>query len=168
MSTDTTGFEIDGGLRRTVTRPTRSWFGGIGLLGTLAAFGVFVPLPDVLLALALVPVWVLTPAIYTVALGHVILLPIATGLAGPELLAVELGLLAVLLGPAFAAERTWTLIAAAVVLFGTLLLAVAVTLQLVDVIWPAAVVFANLALLAAYLVHRYELVRLGMIEGDRR
>jgi hypothetical protein len=147
----------------------RTLLGAFGVALSAAVLGLVGGGVGVWLAAAFVLVWLLLRPVYGYALGHVLALGAsARALAVVELLFVELGLLAVLLGPLTRAERrsrgtvVRPTLGFVLVLFGV----VVVGLALVDRLW----VVAALLLLAGggglYGLHRYELVVLGLVADD--
>lgn len=155
-------------------RPRSEWtlLGVFGIVVTGAVFALVGGLFGVLLTLAFAGLWLYLPAVYSYAVGHVLALGISPRAVTPvELLFVELGLVAVLLGPLVVStdgddggERSdlrRSVIGAGSALFAV----VVVSLAFVESLWINAALLAVAAGVAAYALHRFERVALGLA-GD--
>lgn len=116
----------------------------------------------------LLAAWAVLPATYAFAVGQVVFVAVTRpdGLLDIGLLSlllVELGLIAVLVGPTLRSTGGWRM-AVWILLGGGVLSGVAlVSYALWDRVWIAATVLASIVVLAAYGFHRYELVVLGKV-----
>lgn len=118
-------------------------------------------------ALAVALVWLFLPAVYAVALGHVLLAALTVdGGTLLEFIVVGLGLFAVLLAPASRLYERETLVSVTVFAAGVLFFAFGIAFTTADVLWIASLALVVLWALAAYGIHRYELVTLGLVEGS--
>ncbi|WP_331234076.1 hypothetical protein [Natronorarus salvus] len=145
---------------------TPTWIGSIALLATVSAFALVGGIQGGVAATALVPIWLLLPGIYVVAFGHILLAAFVGDLSVVSVLAVEIGLLLLLADAAYAHHRPGTLFANAVFAAGGLVVVVAVILAGDGRLWITAggLLFAFGA--AAYGIHRYELVSLGVLTDE--
>lgn len=139
-------------------------------------------LPGVVAAAALVAAWVLLPASYAFALGQVALVALAPGGGLLGVAVAEAGLLGVLLapattlpepGPPVALAVAWALGGVALAWAsaggtgGTAGTAGAGTVGAgVLAPWQAGFALIAVTALAAYGLHRYQLVSLGLVEAD--
>ena len=145
---------------------TPSLIGALGLLLTVAAFGLVAGIPGALASIALVPLWLLLPGIYVVAMGHVLIAAFVGDLSVVSVLAVEVGLLFVLADAASQHARPGSLISNTVFAAGVLVAMVALVLVFDGTIWIAAGVLLVALAAFAYGLHRYELVSLGVIHNE--
>lgn len=156
-------------MRGRVTEPLsdRSWPGVVAVLVAGVGFAAVDGLPGVTSAIGVGIVWLLLPAVYAVALGYGLLaaLTISEG-ASIEALVAGLGLFVILLTPAPRLYRRQTLVSATLVTAGALLVVFGVTFATTGALWTAAVALAVAWTVAAYGVHRYELMILGLAEGS--
>jgi hypothetical protein len=154
-------------------RPIAEWtlLGVFGVVLTTVVLGVVGGVAGVGLAAAFVAVWLLVPAVYSYALGHALALGATAGaLPVVELLFVELGLLAVLLGPLTRPGRLGrrTVARSTIGLGFVLFAAVVVGLAVREDLQVATVVLLLAGAVLAYGLHRYELLVLGLLDdGDR-
>jgi hypothetical protein len=168
----------------TPSRPNptgdRSWLGALGVLLVTAALGLAVGPAGLLVAATLAVAWYLSPAPYGFALAVLALVAfvpaalsmrafspdaqssvdVDTATAG---LAV-VGPLCLLLAPSGAIEGpVWTAATTGALAVG--LGAIAwVGRRSTDALWPGAVVLLGTGALAAYGLHRYELLRVGLLD----
>ncbi|WP_162562489.1 hypothetical protein [Salinigranum rubrum] len=129
-----------------------------------------------LLALVFGVIWLFAPTVYSYALGHVLALGIsAQAVTAVELLFIEMGLVAVLLGPLITPRdesgtenRIRSLRSRSVIGAGSALFAVVVVgLAAVDLLWLNATLLVAVGVLVAYALHRYERVALGLADDER-
>jgi hypothetical protein len=168
----------------TPSRPNptgdRSWLGALGVLLVTAALGIAVGPAGLLVGAALAVAWYLFPAPYGFALAVLALvafvpaalsLPalspaalapvgVATATAG---LAV-VGPLCLLLAPDAAIGGPARVAATTGALAGGLGAIAWVGRRSTDALWPGAVVLLGTGALAAYGLHRYELLRVGLLD----
>jgi hypothetical protein len=156
-------------------RPREEWtlLGIFGVVLTGAVFAIVGGLFGALLALAFGLAWVFVPTVYSYALGHVLALGVsARAVTAVELLFIELGLVAVLLGPLVIAteggvEQVRSTLTRSVLGAGSALFAVVVVaLAFVESLWLTAALLAVVAGLAAYGLHRYERLALGLADDE--
>jgi hypothetical protein len=155
-------------------RPRNEWtlLSLFGLVLTGAVFSIVGGLFGGALALAFGVLWLFVPTVYTYALGHVLALGISAQAVAPvELLFIEMGLVAVLLGPLVVStgadgrergNRTRSIIGAGSVLFAV----VVVSLAFVESLWVTAGLLAVGASLVAVALHQYERVTLGLADNE--
>lgn len=158
-------------------RPRSEWtlLGLFGLTLTAAVFAIVGGLLGGLLALAFGVLWLFVPTVYSYAVGHLFALGVsAQALSAVELLFIEMGLVAVLLGPLVAStienedeNNLRSLRSRSVIGAGSALFAVVVVgLALVEMLWVNAVVLLAIGVLVAYGLHRYERVSLGLADEE--
>lgn len=139
-----------------------------GLAGILMVIGVLVGTTGsrgLAAGTVLVLAWFLLPAIYVVALGHILLLlAYPTGIPLPVLAGIETGFLLVLLAPARTADHARVTIAAGLLAFLGLTALAAAILLTTNTLWLPAIAVVGATGLLAYGIHRYQLVRLGLVE----
>lgn len=152
-------------------RPPSEWtlLGVSGAVLTAVVVGLVGGVTGAGLAAAFVGAWLLFPAVYSYALGHVLALgTTASALSVVELLFVELGLLAVLFGPLTRPDTrdhgsvARSTLGVGFALFGVVVVALALTGQ----VWVAALVLLVVGCGLGYGIHRYGLVVLGLAAAD--
>ncbi|MDQ2052623.1 hypothetical protein RBH26_19375 [Natronolimnohabitans sp. A-GB9] len=120
-----------------------------------------------LAGLASAVAWYALGVPYAIAVGHIVLAPVAVGGTDPmTVLLVELGYLAVVIAPVVDVReprRTGAVAVTSAAGFVGVGWVAAHRLSL----WLAAVVVCLAVGLVAYGLHRYELVRLGLVSDDR-
>ena len=89
----------------TMRHETPTWLGGIGALLVAIVCTVATGLPGFLAGMVFFLLWYTVPTLYTVAFGQLVVAALADGMAVEYLLALELGLLAVLVGPSLTLDR---------------------------------------------------------------
>ena len=136
--------------------------GAFVLVVTLtAAFGV----GGLLLAAGLTVGWYLLPVTYVIAGGSLLVLALApTPLTGTQLVAVVAGFLALLAVATPTDDRPTTALVALGLGAGGLIGAAWVGLAVGDAVWAGTLVLVLAFAIASYGLHRYELVRLGLVE----
>jgi hypothetical protein len=142
---------------------------GIGIGITIVAFGVVGGVVGVGLGVVLVVAWVGLPTVHSYAVGHALALGLtARSLPAVELFLVEIGLLAVLLGPLTDPEsRPGRGVARWTFGFGAGLLgALVVGLAIADRIWVVALGLLLIGVGLGYALNRYEVVALGLATDD--
>lgn len=147
-------------------RARRPWpaYGALAIL--TVALGLTIGPAGVLAGLATAAAWYALGVPYALAAGHVILVAGTPGLELPTIVLVELAFLVLLV--ASVGRTPAPRVAGVVVLVAGLGLgALAGATLLAQELWVAAVVLVGTIALVAYAVHRYELVRLGLVtEAD--
>jgi hypothetical protein len=153
--------------RRAGPLPDRSWSEAIAGLLIGAGFVAIGGLPGVASAIGVGIVWLYFPAVYVVALGFGLLAALTIdGVASIESLAVGISLFAMLLAPATGLYRSKTLVSTTVLATGVLSLVFAVAFTTAGTLWIATLALAASWAVAAYGVHRYERVILGLARGS--
>jgi hypothetical protein len=173
MSSRTGGRRLGTALRGVTVRPRppSEWtlLGVFGVVLTAVVVGLVGGATGAGLAAAFVVVWLLLPAVYSYALGHVLALgTTASALAVVELLFVELGLLAVLFGPLTRPEtHNRGSVARSTLGVGFALVGVVVvSLALTGLVWVTALVLVLVGCGLGYGIHRYGLVVLGLVDDS--
>lgn len=139
--------------------------GGLAALVATVALGVATGPVGAAAGLATLGLWWLVTAPYAVAAGQVLavaVLPVDVGL--PVLAAIEASLLAILLGPLLTTDAPVGSATAFVVCAAGLAVIPMTLLSTGRPLWTAAAALAVVAAVAAYALHRYERVRLGLVE----
>lgn len=138
------------------------------LLAALVAGGGFVllgGLPGAASAAAVGLVWLVLPAVYAVALGHVLVAALTIGGVAPlAVLTAEFGLFAMLLTPAATLAQRETLVSMTVFVLGVFAFVFGIAFLVSEVLWIGALVLLLVGVFASYGLHRYELVILGLVE----
>ena len=159
--------DADSGFAWTDSDSERTRLGGAIALVASAAFVATAGLPGIAAGLAVVVGWALAGGVYAFVLGQVGVVAFLAGGSVAGLVVVEVTLLGVLLAPAV--ELAYSVAPVALALGWTLAgsaLAWAVARSLVGL--PSATfLFLILTALAAYGLHRYQLVSVGL-EGEPR
>lgn len=137
--------------------------GAIGLLVTVSAFAVVAGAEAAFVATTLVVVWLLLPSVYVVAAGHVLIAAYVPDSTVIEFLVVEVGLLILLFEGIRTLPRPGALLSRSVFAAGGLSAVIAVVISLDGRLWVAVVGLLAALALTAYGIHRYELVRLGLV-----
>ena len=143
----------------------RSWFGGPGVAVTTVALGYAAGPWGVAAGIATAVAWYRLTDVYAFAVGQLLAVATLSG-AAPiwPVAAAELGLLGVLVGSVAGVDRPGRPLA----VFGlATLLFWAIAWGLIRTgrpLWSAAGLVAVVAATAAYGLHRYELVELGLLE----
>lgn len=139
--------------------------GGLGVALATVALWSAAGLPGLVAGLLTLLAWALAPATLAFAVGQVLAVPLLGDAGLAPLVAVEVGLLAVLAGPLTTPDRPARTLAAFVAGTAALWAAAWLVLRAGEPLWAAAATLAIVAATAAYGVHRYERVRLGLVEG---
>lgn len=145
-------------------RPT--WLGGVGALLVAIGCTVATGLPGFVAGTVFFVLWYTVPTLYTVAFGQLVVAALADDIGVAFLVPMELGLLAVLVGPSLRQDRPgWRIgvTSGVAALFGGGALAVyrwggRLPLVVVAVVLVVGVV--------SYGLHRYEHVALGLVEDN--
>jgi hypothetical protein len=143
---------------------TPTWLDGIGALLVAILCTVAIGLPGFLAGIVFLLLWYTTPPLYTVAFGQLVVGALSDGIAVNYLALMEIGLLAVLVGPSLTLDRPrWRVIITSGVAIGFGATALAIV-RWSDRLWLAVgfvlLVFASVS----YGLHRYEHVALGLVE----
>jgi hypothetical protein len=141
----------------------RSAVGAVGLLVTIGALAVASGSTEALVGLVLVPIWLFFPVVFTIAAAFVLLATLVTSVTVIDVAFVGLGVILVLAGRTSELERAGTLLSTTVFVAAVCFLVVALVLSLDRALWIAAGVLLVALVTAAYGVHRYELVSLGLV-----
>lgn len=151
--------------RRTLRNRSRT--GAIAVLVAAVGFVVLGGALGAASALAVATVWLLFPAVYAVAIGHVLVAALTVGGATPlDLLVVELGLFAVLLSPAATLYRREMIVSVTVFAMGALVFTFGIVSTTSDALPVPVLALVATWTLAAYGLYRYELVSLEHVEGS--
>lgn len=144
---------------------SRHPIGGLGVAVATVALWAAAGLPGLAAGLLTLLSWALGPATLAFAVGQVLAVPLLGTPGVASLAAVQVGLLAILAGPLTATDRPHSTLAAfaavTAVLWGTAWL----VRRSGEPPWIGAVALAVAAVTLAYGVHRYERVRLGLVDG---
>jgi hypothetical protein len=112
-------------------------------------------------------VWLLLPMAYAVTLGYGLLTALTIGEgASLEALVVGVGLFVMLVVPAARLYRRRTLVAVTLLTAGVLLVVFGIVFAAADALWVAAGALAVTWAVAAYGIHRYERMILGLAGGS--
>ncbi|RRJ29459.1 hypothetical protein [Halocatena pleomorpha] len=144
-------------------QPTR--LDGVGALLVAVLVTVTTGVPGLIAGTAVLIAWYTVPTLYTFAFGHLVVGALAENIATPYLVVLELGLLAILVGPALTlAASRWRAIVTSVVaiVFGGGVLALA---RGNGHLWSALGVVGLIFAIGSYGLHRYEHVALGLSEN---
>lgn len=148
--------------------PERTLIGGAAVLLTAIAFIAIAGVPGVAAAIAVLAGWYLLGGTYAFALGQVGVASLLSGAAIAELTTIEVGLLGVLLASTVTLDRYGSESAVLALVWilagGVLSWMVAQSLVGLSIAGVLLVVATGLA---AYILHRYQLVSLGLV-GDAR
>lgn len=139
---------------------------GAGAVAVVLAFGAFGGLAGLAAGVAVAVGSLVLPATYAFAFGHVALLFALPSPTLRQIAAVELGLAAVLVSPMAGTDGGRRLIAATALCFVGLAAVVAPASLAVDPLWTVAAALVALVAALSYGVHRYERLRLGLLEGE--
>jgi hypothetical protein len=144
----------------------RTW---IGVAAVLLAGGGFVltgGLAGALAAAVLAVAWYALPVPYAVAVGHLLLVGVVPGDAALVRVApAEAGLLGVLLSEASTVDAPGRFVAA-MLAAGVVLLGAAWAGSVAGGLPGAAVALVVVGAVLGYALHRYELLRLGLLDPD--
>ena len=146
----------------------RTRLGAVGVVVAGIGLVALAGLPGVVAAVLLAVAWILLPATYAFAVGQIALVALASDGALVGFAAVEVGLLGVLLAPATRLADPVPPVALAVawVLAGVALAWASTGAGAPLDPWLAGLALVTLTALAAYVVHRYQLVALGLVADD--
>ena len=141
--------------------------GGLGVIVATLGLALAAGTWGIVAGLAIALTWALGPSMYAFAIGQLFAVAVLSGEARLVAIAVaEGGLLAMLAAPltkTAESTRTVATYAIATLALGGIGWGV---LRTGRPAWAAAVAITVVAALAAYSVHRYELVRLGLVTDD--
>jgi hypothetical protein len=143
---------------------TPTWLGGIGALLVAVLCPIATGLLGVLAGIVFILVWYTVPTLYSVAFGQLVVAVLADNIAAEYLILLEIGLLAVLVGPLLRFDRPrWrvTVTSAIAVLFGVGILK---SLQWSNRVLVAIAVIVFVFAFISYGLHRYERAALGLVE----
>ncbi len=153
--------------RAVMDRPdSRSWLGVLGVLLTVTGLALITgPIGVLLAGSLLVAAWYLLAAPFVFALAQlaVVALFLPDAPLG-QLVLIEAGLLIVLASPMAKSDKPIRAIIAMLLAFTGLGVIGWGVLQSSDALWPIALTLAGSTAIAAYGLHRYERVRLDLIE----
>lgn len=152
-------------LSTNVSTAVRSPLGGVGALVTAGALVLIAGPLGIAAGIGLFVSWAASPGIYAFALGQILFAVLVPEPTGIQLGVVEGGLLVLLIGSTDdRIVSTTVLTTGAFVLLFTIIFA---TREWWDGLWPAALTLVATVGLLGYVMHRFELVRLGLVEGSR-
>jgi hypothetical protein len=147
--------------------PGRSWSEAVAMLLAGAGFVALGGLSGVASAIGIGIVWLLLPSVYAVTIGYGLLAAFTIdGGVSLNALIVGIGLFAMLLAPAARLYRWETLVFVIVFAMATLFLVFAIAFATTDTLRSAALALAVTWAVAAYGVHRYERMILGLAGGS--
>jgi hypothetical protein len=147
------------------TVATRTKFGGVAAVVAAAGIALFGGLWGVAAGVLLVGAWALGGHVYAFALGQVLIVAIWSD---PTLLRVtvaQAGLFGLLVAPGLGDVPTRT-VGAFVVASAGLIGVVAGVRDVTGHFWVAMVALGATVAICGYTLHRYQLVTLGLVEGD--
>lgn len=147
----------------------RSWTEFIAILVAAAGFALIgnLELIGVLSAATIVFLWLVFPVVYTVALGHVLVVALTVGGFEPlAIITVELGLFGMILTAAPTLYDRGAVTSMTVFLFGLFVFVFGIAFVSSGALWIGALGLLGVGALASYGMHRYELVSLGLAEGS--
>lgn len=152
-------------LDRSITL-TRTTIGGIGAL--IAASGLVTAVDSlaigIITGIALLGIWAVSPGIYAFAAGQLLFAVFAPVPSGLLLVAIEGGLLILLVGSRPVSGQVAVVTGSSFVLLAGLVWSLH---GLFEGLWPAASGLVVIITLVAYSLHRYELVQLGLVEAEQ-
>lgn len=144
---------------------SRSWLGGLGAVGVAAILGLIAgPLGFVAGGILLL-CWLVVPTVFVFALGQLLVVAVLTEPSLETIALVEAGFVLILLD---SVPRVWRRHVGMITIGGAVGLswmALGIERQ-TDALWPAALVLVGAVALSSYMIHRYELVRLNLVEVD--
>lgn len=144
---------------------SRHPLGGAGLVLATAALWSIAGLPGLAAGLLAIGAWAVAPATLAYAVGQTLAVPLLGSVDVLPLVAIEIGLLGVLAGPLAGVDRQIEALLTFVVATGGFAGIAWLVLGAGEPVWVATVAMALVAATTAYGVHRYERVRLGLVEG---
>ena len=142
-----------------------SLVGGVGAVLAAGALVLVAGLPGLLAGVLVVAGWYLLSVPFALAVGHVLLaVTVPQSSAIGAFVLVEVGFVLLLVGPLVRGREDLRIVSAAIVVFLALLGVVAVGLRWYESVALAALALVVAASLLGYGLHRYELLRLGLVE----
>lgn len=148
-----------------VATDTRTKFGGVAAVLSAAGIALGGGLGDVAGSALLVVAWVLVDRVYAFALGQVLFVAISPDPTPLQVGVTQAGLFGILVAPGLRDAPIRTLGAFAVASAG-LVGVVAGVHDVTGQLWPAVVALGATVALCGYVLHRYQLVTLGLVEVD--
>lgn len=149
----------DGG-RSDWQRSGRTWLGVLGAVVVAASLGWAVGPPGLLVGAVIAGLWYLLSGAYTVAIGHVLAVPVLPEPSLGILIALEVGFVAVIAAPVVL-DRAWpaglAAVSASALVFGAIAW---LGWQAWEPRWLAALALVGLGAVGLYGLHRYSLVTL--------
>jgi hypothetical protein len=145
----------------------RSRTSAVGVVLATAAFSVAAGPTGLLTSIAVVITWCLLSAPFAFAVGQlafIVLFPAGSSLS--QLALIEVGLLSILLGSVLRLDKPGRAVTVIVLAFAGLGTSAWVGFKMADTLWPAVLTVAASAIIAVYGLHRYERVRLGLVEAS--
>ena len=143
--------------------PHQTLMGGVGALLTAGVLAVAAGAYGIVAGITLLILWAVTPGVYSVAVAYLLLVVAVPDPTTLHLFGVGAGTLVILLGTT---SDVTVQIATGTVLGVSLLWASVFTVhQWLESMWLTAVFLLTLITLVGYGLHRYELVRLDLVEA---
>lgn len=147
------------------TTDTRTKFGGVAAVLSAVGIALGGGLGAVAGSALLVAAWLLVDRVYAFALGQVLFVAIMPDPTPLQLAVVQAGLFGLLVAPGLRDVPSRTLGAFAVSSAG-LIGVVAGVRDVTGQLWPAVVALGATVTLCGYVLHRYQLVTLDLVEAD--
>ncbi|MCO8244757.1 MULTISPECIES: hypothetical protein [unclassified Haladaptatus] len=149
----------------TIRREPLTWIGGVGAFLVATVGTVAMGLSGLIFGIVFLLVWYAVPTLYTVAFGQLVVVALFADTVGVRyLVPLELGLLVVLAGSAATLDHPrWRALATSGLAVG-LGAATLASYRWTGDYWLAIGVVVITFALAAYGMHRYECVKLGLVE----
>ncbi|WP_458190820.1 hypothetical protein [Haladaptatus sp. NG-WS-4] len=146
---------------------SKTWLDGAGALLVAIVYTVATGLPGLIAGGMLILMWYLLPTLYTFAFGQLLVAALfADGVALRYLIPLEPGLISVLVGPLLTLERPYWRLRMTVGVAILLGIGIVYIYQWLGEYWQAIGILTVVFALAAYGMHRYERVALGLVEDS--
>lgn len=151
---------------RMPTETAADLLGPVGLVVFGGGMGSVAGVPGLVAGVGVAAVWYALGTPYAIAVGHLLLAALVPTVPPlPALAAVELGTLLLLAGDAGVTAGPGRRSIAGLVAFGGLLAALGAARSVTEELWLLAAALVGVTAVAAYGLHRYERVRMGLVEG---
>ena len=145
--------------------PDRTPFSGFGVLLTAVMIALAAGPLGIVAGISLFVVWAMRPGVYAFALAYLFFAVLAPDPTLVQLVILGGGTLLILIGSL--RDVTIQIVAMAVVTTALLWGVVFIAQQWTQALWLIAITLSATVGLLVYGLHRYELVRLGLVEADQ-
>lgn len=152
---------------RSLSTRSRREIGAVVIAAVGLVFASGFELAGAASAAVIALVWFVFPVVYTIALGHILVAALTVdGFSTIAIVIAELGLFGILLTAAPTLYDRGTVTSMTVFMLGLFVFTFGIAFVTSEALWIGALALLVVGAIAAYGMHRYELVSLGLVEGS--